>query len=630
MSPQSQRPIRRIGKHLPKPVKDALRPFARTFGLAAPPKPKPVEPTPAVSEPDPRSLDEIGTDTGTDKSSKTHGYLPIYDDVFKELRTHEFEMVEIGVHKGASTYMWEKYFHRAHITGIDRSAACRLLATDRIDIVIADQTDEPKLRDIAQQIRPLIVVDDGSHIWSHQILAFQIFFPMIREGGYFVVEDVHTSFGERYAQTYGEPDTETAYDYVARIVRGVVAGELAEASDDPFVAYCRQWIESALFLRHAIIVKKRKNPVSHLYTPISVAEVANNVTARDMGRSYDRIEAQIVQASEEIAEAFALLTSQTPVDVPIAHSGDVTDIVVQGSGLALTADDRLLDETLNCARNVVRSSRLYRPFQPGGWVNESSTEPMRSAVPFAGKRHVLMKQTWDSNYGHWLIDCFPKLSLLDDFDDFGNCIFVTNEQTAPEMRQVVVDCFALVGVTPDQILFMDGDATYFQSLTVLGNLSDHPVKKAPGAISYLHEIGNRTATPGGPERIYLSRERSTRRRITNERAITDLLERHGFTTVYCEELTLQQQISVFHGATHVVGNMGAAMSNLVFSPPEVGVLALATPQMQHDFFYDIVCIKGGRYRGLQGSTLDPEPTLASDFSVDVDALEESMDWLMRT
>ena len=75
--------------------------------------------------------------------------------------------------------------------------------------------------------------------------------------------------------------------------------------------------------------------------------------------------------------------------------------------------------------------------------------------------------------------------------------------------------------------------------------------------------------------------------------------------------------------------MGAALTNLAFSPRGVSVLSLATPTMKHDYFYDIVCLKQGRYRGLQGSSTAPaaDQSLASDFSVDIEQLDQSLGWL---
>ena len=39
-----------------------------------------------------------------------------------------------------------------------------------------------------------IIIDDGSHINSHQIETFKILFPKLKIGGYYFIEDVQTSY----------------------------------------------------------------------------------------------------------------------------------------------------------------------------------------------------------------------------------------------------------------------------------------------------------------------------------------------------------------------------------------------------------------------------------------------------
>jgi len=74
----------------------------------------------------------------------------------------------------------------------------------------------------------------------------------------------------------------------------------------------------------------------------------------------------------------------------------------------------------------------------------------------------------------------------------------------------------------------------------------------------------------------------------------------------------------------VIGNMGASFSNLVFSPRGVKVLVLATPTMQHDYFYDIVCHRGGEYWAMQGVAADEDPTMYSDFTIDTTAFAAAL------
>lgn len=192
------------------------------------------------------------------------------------------------------------------------------------------------------------------------------------------------------------------------------------------------------------------------------------------------------------------------------------------------------------------------------------------------------------------------------------------------MEAVVRDTLALAGYPDPELHYLDA-LTRFERLIVLGTVSHHPLVKAPSAIRYLEGLGREV--PAGPHRrVYVSRNLGARRRLTNESDLLPLFTARGYHMVSPETLSLVEQISMFKGAQIVAGNLGAGLANLVFSPAGVTVLALTTPRMAHDFFHDIVCHKGGHYRGLQGISTDPQPDIGSDFAVDPAMVTAGLDW----
>lgn len=608
----------RAGRRLPGPVRKLVRPAVR--GLrGAQPVGRPQRAAGAARP----TLNEIGLAHGTDKSSEIHDYLEVYERAIGHLRDRNFQLVEIGVHKGSSTRMWAEYFQQARIIGVDIKKSCKQYETDRIRIRIGNQSKPEFLARLARETSPLVVVDDGSHVWRHQIDTFRALFPVVRPGGYFIVEDIHTSFGEDYAKTYGGTG-QTAYDYVADIARGVVAGVRAEAARDEFEQYCRDNVESMLFLPHAIIVKK-KSASGARFNVASVADLVPDHRSRDVGPDYERIPADLVDAGDRVQHAFAAMTDSKSIHFEPAASAELDDVTVYGGGIAV-AQRRVLAETLNCAKNVRVSGGLYKPTDGSTWVEASSFgEPITvHAVP--GKHHVLMKQTWDRNYGHWLVDALPKLGLLPDVHEPHDCLIVLNTQPSDAMRQVVLESLARAGYDAGQAIFLPQTPHRFERLTVLGTIADHPTRKSSFAIRYLEELAA-NVEPAPEQRIYLSRNRYTRRRLLNEDEVVEVLHSHGYSVVHTETMSLADQMATFRGATHVIGNMGASMANLAFSPPGVSVLALATERMNHDYFYDIVCHKDGRYQGLQGKSDTESPDLSSDFTIPVDRLHDGLRWL---
>ena len=122
----------------------------------------------------------------TDKGSM-HSYLDFYDQLFSPLREKPILIVEIGVLVGGSLMLWDSYFchAEARIVGVDINTSTR--RDGRVEYVQGDGTDEEIVRKIGQ---PDIVIDDGSHTTSDQCASFICWWPSLKPGGVYVIEDI--------------------------------------------------------------------------------------------------------------------------------------------------------------------------------------------------------------------------------------------------------------------------------------------------------------------------------------------------------------------------------------------------------------------------------------------------------
>jgi hypothetical protein len=160
-------------------------------------------------------LHELGIKYGTDKAG--HGYLPIYERYFADRRGSVFNLLEIGVHMGASLKMWRDYFPNAQIHGIDNVPQKKELESDRITIHIGSQDNRAFLHDVAYANPFDIIIDDGSHMMEHQIISFETLFPCLNRGGLYIIEDLHTSY---HVEFLGSRRT-TTMDYLTAIIDDV-------------------------------------------------------------------------------------------------------------------------------------------------------------------------------------------------------------------------------------------------------------------------------------------------------------------------------------------------------------------------------------------------------------------------
>ena len=143
-------------------------------------------------------LQEIGLINGTDKAGHTYkniSYLNIYEKHFEKIRNDVKVFVEIGILNGKSLKMWKEYFPNAIIYGIDINPNCKQFEEDRIKILIGDQNNDDFLNKVKSEIKEIdILLDDGSHITTHQIKTFNYLHELIKSGGFYIIEDLRNSY----------------------------------------------------------------------------------------------------------------------------------------------------------------------------------------------------------------------------------------------------------------------------------------------------------------------------------------------------------------------------------------------------------------------------------------------------
>ena len=147
-------------------------------------------------------LDAVGIKYRTDKCSMMHNYLDKYTFFLEKFRTQPIRLLELGVFNGSSVRMWQEYFPRAEVFGVDIEASCRQYEEERIHIIQADLSDAAQVS-MLREIRPQIIVDDASHIVSHQLLALFTLFDVLPRGGVYILEDLETSLNlELFDEAY--------------------------------------------------------------------------------------------------------------------------------------------------------------------------------------------------------------------------------------------------------------------------------------------------------------------------------------------------------------------------------------------------------------------------------------------
>jgi len=216
-----------------------------------------------------KTLDEIAIKHGTDKSSLFHNYAVNYEHHFEAMRDQPISFLELGwgghedpLKGGESARAWREYFSKAKIAIIDNEEKDPSTMVKDVEFVLVSQDNAKELHKLSEGYDGWdIVVDDASHVSSLTIASFKALWEHIKPGGYYVVEDLHSSYHAHwYTLDEANPNPFmngrkglTAMNFFKRLADEVSYDKLEQ----------RYWlgypdIESITFYRDIVFVRKKQ------------------------------------------------------------------------------------------------------------------------------------------------------------------------------------------------------------------------------------------------------------------------------------------------------------------------------------------------------------------------------------
>jgi len=220
------------------------------------------------------SIRELHTSKQGKVSDKWDSYLDFYDESLASIRGNQVSILEIGVQNGGSLETWAQYFSEGkHFVGCDIDSNCGKLQYDdpRIKIVIGDVNTQDSYRQITTVSPDFdLIIDDGSHQSIDILNTFINYFPLIKPGGMFIIEDAHCLYMQNFG---GGILNEYSAQYFFKKLTDVVSYQWWE-SDLNLQTYFQGffitndvpsfikdgWIDSILFKNSIVCIKKSKPP----------------------------------------------------------------------------------------------------------------------------------------------------------------------------------------------------------------------------------------------------------------------------------------------------------------------------------------------------------------------------------
>jgi len=204
------------------------------------------------------------------------------------------------------------------------------------------------------------------------------------------------------------------------------------------------------------------------------------------------------------------------------------------------------------------------------------------------------------NHGHTLVDVTPRLYLLNQ-PEYKNIdeikLLFSSEPTA-------VEHFMISKLAPKNVkitVIENPNSLYLVDQLIFPTCLTRPAA-AYLPSEYIEYFRDRVLPKRESKkihRIFISRAKSSSRRMINEDELFEALKPYGFKKYSLEGMSIEDEIELFYDADYVVGTNGAGMANMIFSP-QLKVLEIFANEYFQTHYYYLAKSLGHTYRYCHG------------------------------
>lgn len=293
--------------------------------------------------------------------------------------------------------------------------------------------------------------------------------------------------------------------------------------------------------------------------------------------------------------------------------------LVAPDGCVLLNDTVLVDLNIQFVRAHLPESQFRR--QDGHlWLRDGETE-RRPGSYFLGFTPAV------HNYAHWITECLPFwVYYAQNLKKTGTKLVVSH------LEKFHLEALDLLEIAQDDLMVASSGRYLFEQFLVPSQVA---LWSPPGIVSSaadaVFERAMQGRTPSTERyRVYLSRSDATTRRLLNEAVIMTILDRYGFHSIRCSELSFREQVLTMAASSVVIGSHGAALGNVVFCRPGTQVLELFPEYCVQPHFRALCARASLSYGYVLGTSFEHENSRVAnnawdgDYVIDPEILEAAI------
>ncbi|MBE9094356.1 tetratricopeptide repeat protein [Tychonema sp. LEGE 07203] len=211
-------------------------------------------------------------------------------------------------------------------------------------------------------------------------------------------------------------------------------------------------------------------------------------------------------------------------------------------------------------------------------------------------------------YFHWMVDILPRIEVLQrwgiNLEEIDR--FLVNSCQQPFQRETL----KALGIPEYKIIESDRHPYIQAKQLIVPSFAGYLGWLSPGGLEFLRRVflnkklkqlcsaniflARNTQVSEQedrkylyPERIYISRSKSSYRRVINEEQVVQFLSGFGFVSVLLESMTVEEQITLFSRAKAIVAPHGSGLTNIIFCGSGTKVIELVSPNYIRHYYWAI-------------------------------------------
>jgi capsular polysaccharide biosynthesis protein len=241
------------------------------------------------------------------------------------------------------------------------------------------------------------------------------------------------------------------------------------------------------------------------------------------------------------------------------------------------------------------------------------------------------------NYAHWLTEVLPRIAVFCSIEKYVDVPIIVDDGLHPNIMESLA---VIAGKDREIIVLPTGkaisvDTLYMTSATGYvqfdqrhnGLTTNFHGVFSPQALELVRDLvlpfAEDLPHQEFPKKIYLRRT-SMSRKVLNSKKIEEFLVDNGYVVVEPENLTFIQQVALFSKAESIIGPSGAALVNLVFSPPssDFQILIGKSPATNYWYWHSMARSCENSVNYVFGKLLNDQGGIHADYTVDTRLIED--------